>query len=41
MIDIELSVTYYEPDPAGVIRTGGNPQSGACILGSDQEVRPY
>jgi hypothetical protein len=41
MIDIELSGAYYEPDPAEIIRTGGNPTSGACTLSTGQEVEPY
>jgi hypothetical protein len=41
MIDIELSGTYYEPDPSEIIRTGGNPTSGSCTLTSGQEVQPY
>jgi hypothetical protein len=41
MIDIELSGTYYEPDPSEILRTGGNPTSGACTLTSGQEVQPY
>jgi hypothetical protein len=41
MIDIELSGTYYEPDASEVIRTGGNPTSGACQLDSGEQVQPY
>lgn len=40
MIDIELSGTYYEPDPTEVIRTGGDPQSGLCTLENGQ-FQPY
>jgi hypothetical protein len=35
MVSIELSGVYHEPDPADVIRTGGNPTSGACTLEGD------
>ncbi len=38
MVDIELTGTYREPAPAEVIRTGGNPQNGACKLESGTEV---
>lgn len=41
MVDIELSGAYYEPDPAQIIRTGGDPRSGVCTLQSGDEVRPY
>ena len=30
MVSIELSGVYREPDPADIIRTGGNPTAGAC-----------
>jgi hypothetical protein len=38
MIDIELTGVYREPDAAEVIRTGGNPQNGACILASGESA---
>jgi hypothetical protein len=41
MIDIELSGAYYEPDAEDVIRTGGNPTSGACQLEGGEQVQPY
>jgi hypothetical protein len=41
MIDIELSGSYYEPDTAEIIRTGGSPTSGACQLESGEQVQPY
>jgi hypothetical protein len=41
MIDIELSGTYYEPAPEDILRTGGNPTSGACQLESGGQVQPY
>jgi len=36
MIDIELSGVYHEPAPSEIIRTGGNPQNGACALASGE-----
>jgi hypothetical protein len=41
MIDIELTGAYHEPAPAEIIRTGGNPQNGACVLDSGVEVFVY
>jgi hypothetical protein len=38
MVDIELTGTYREPAPAEIVRTGGNPQNGACKLDSGVEV---
>ncbi len=38
VVDIELTGVYREPDPAEVLRTGGDPQDGACILESGQEA---
>jgi len=38
MIDIELSGVYHEPAPAEIIRTGGNPQNGACALASGESA---
>jgi hypothetical protein len=38
MVDIELSGKYREPSPEEIIRTGGNPKSGACSLGSGDSV---
>jgi hypothetical protein len=38
MIDIELSGVYHEPSPAEIIRTGGNPQNGACSLASGESA---
>lgn len=35
MVSIELSGIYREPDAADIIRTGGNPSSGACVLPGD------
>jgi hypothetical protein len=36
MIDIELSGVYHEPAPSEIVRTGGNPQNGACALASGE-----
>jgi hypothetical protein len=41
MIDIELTGAYYEPAESEIIRTGGNPTSGACQLESGEQVQPY
>ena len=38
MVAVEMSGSYIEPDPANVIRTGGNPQDGACTLASGTSV---
>ena len=36
MVDIELTGVYREPLPADIVRTGGNPQNGACALDAGQ-----
>ncbi len=33
MVDIELSGTYHEPTAGQILRTGGDPKSGACQIG--------
>lgn len=38
MVDIELSGKYREPAANEILRTGGNPTSGACTLGSGDTV---
>jgi hypothetical protein len=38
MVDIELSAVYREPTPEEIIRTGGDPQDGACTLSSGETV---
>lgn len=38
MVGIELSGKYREPARSEIIRTGGNPQDGACKLASGQSV---
>jgi hypothetical protein len=38
MVDIEMTGVYREPDPAQILRTGGDPQDGACALASGQTV---
>jgi hypothetical protein len=38
MVDIELSGVYREPSAEEILRTGGNPTSGACTLGSGDTV---
>jgi hypothetical protein len=34
MVDIELSGTYREPEASQILRTGGDPEDGACKLES-------
>lgn len=41
MVSIELSGVYREPDPADVLRTGGNPTAGQCTLDGGQTVKVY
>lgn len=38
MVDIEMSGAYREPEVSEVIRAGGNPADGACVLESGQTV---
>jgi len=38
MVDIEMTGAYREPSVTEVIRTGGDPQNGACALESGQTV---
>ncbi|WP_437534962.1 vWA domain-containing protein [Sorangium sp. So ce726] len=38
MVDIALSGVYREPEPSEILRTGGDPQDGACQLASGGEV---
>jgi hypothetical protein len=38
MVDIEMSGVYHEPNASEVLRTGGDPQNGACELESGQTV---
>jgi hypothetical protein len=33
-----MTGVYREPDPAEIIRTGGNPMDGACQLDSGETV---
>jgi hypothetical protein len=41
MVDIEMSGAYREPAAAEIIRTGGDPQDGACTLESGDEVQAF
>ncbi|AUX30801.1 MULTISPECIES: vWA domain-containing protein [Sorangium] len=41
MVDIELSGVYREPEPSEILRTGGDPEDGACELSSGSEVLAY
>jgi hypothetical protein len=41
VVDIEMSGVYREPLPAEIIRTGGNPQNGACTLGSGKVLQVF
>jgi hypothetical protein len=38
MIDIELTGVYHEPRADEIIRSGGNPQNGACALPSGESA---
>ena len=38
MVDIEMSGEYHEPAEADIVRTGGDPEDGACKLASGDEV---
>jgi hypothetical protein len=41
MVQIEMSGVYREPDPTKIIRMGGSPADGACVLDSGQTVFAY
>jgi hypothetical protein len=41
MIDIELSGSYVEPAEADILRTGGEPENGACKLASGAVVELF
>jgi hypothetical protein len=41
MVDIELSGQYREPTAAEVLRTGGDPSSGRCLLASGQSATVF
>jgi Mg-chelatase subunit ChlD len=41
MIDIELSGNYREPTESEVIRTGGDPENGRCVLESGDQVSSF
>jgi hypothetical protein len=41
MVDIELTGQYREPNAADVIRTGGDPQSGRCVLADGQQASVF
>ena len=38
MVDIEMSGTYHEPAADEILRSGGDPQNGACQLQSGNSV---
>lgn len=38
MVEIEMSGVYREPDPSKVLRMGGSPADGACLLESGETV---
>jgi hypothetical protein len=38
MVDIEMSGAWREPDGAQILRTGGDPQDGRCVLPDGREV---
>jgi hypothetical protein len=41
MVDIEITGEYREPEPVDVVRTGGDPQDGACRLESGETVTVF
>jgi hypothetical protein len=41
VVDIELSGVYREPDADEIIRTGGDPEDGVCVLAEDRTVFVY
>ncbi|WP_437281136.1 vWA domain-containing protein [Sorangium sp. So ce375] len=41
MVDVALSGVYREPEPSEILRTGGDPQDGACELASGSEVLAF
>jgi hypothetical protein len=41
MVDIEISGVYEEPDAADILRTGGNPTSGACAVDDGGSVSVF
>lgn len=41
MVDIEMTGEYREPEEGQIIRTGGDPEDGACTLDSGEEVEVF
>jgi hypothetical protein len=41
MASIELSGVYSEPDPADILRVGGNPMAGQCSDGNGGSVSMF
>jgi hypothetical protein len=41
MVDMEMTGEYREPEPASILRTGGDPTDGACTLESGETVRIF
>lgn len=41
MVDIEMSGKYHEPAASEILRTGGDPENGACTLESGATVLVY
>jgi hypothetical protein len=41
MVDIEMSGEYHEPSEDEIIRTGGDPEDGACTLEGGEEVQVF
>lgn len=41
MVDIEMSGAWHEPTAEEVIRTGGDPQDGRCVLDDGTEVAVF
>jgi hypothetical protein len=41
MVSIELDGEYQQPEPADILRTGGDPESGSCSLDDGQALFAY
>lgn len=41
MVDIEMTGQYRQPDNDNIIRKGGDPKDGACILPSGEELQVF
>jgi hypothetical protein len=41
MVDIEMTGQYVEPDAQEILRTGGDPNNGACQLATGEMLNVY